>query len=64
MAGKFQLRLTVCPPNKLNKKIQSSGQSLAGDKFLYTHDVGDEEVCKVSMDILSFLQYTLFVYSD
>ena len=52
--------------------MQSSGQSLAGDKFLYTHDVGDEEVCKVSTNIEQDLarddfftsSTNSFIYSD
>jgi leucyl aminopeptidase len=35
--------------SKFCKKISASKQSLTTDKFLYTHDVGDATVCKVSI---------------
>eukprot|EP00596_Hydrurales_sp_CCMP1899_P008392 CAMPEP_0119041010 /NCGR_PEP_ID=MMETSP1177-20130426/11093_1 /TAXON_ID=2985 /ORGANISM="Ochromonas sp, Strain CCMP1899" /LENGTH=633 /DNA_ID=CAMNT_0007006619 /DNA_START=8 /DNA_END=1907 /DNA_ORIENTATION=+ len=35
--------------SKFCKKMSASKQSLTTDKFLYTHDVGDTDVCKVSI---------------
>lgn len=35
--------------SKFCKKISASKQSLTTDKFLYTHDIGDSNVCKVSI---------------
>lgn len=36
----------ACFP-QFSKKITASKQSLAADKFLYTHDIGNEAVSKV-----------------
>jgi hypothetical protein len=35
--------------SKFCKKMSASKQSLTTDKFLYTHDIGDSNVCKVSI---------------